>query len=471
MISMPLIWIGIPLLVGILLIPLVRYRKLSVGIVSTVSLLLAVLALIFPSNLAVIVLGRRFEFNPLLLLLGRLIRVDYASLTAIALLYLVNFAWNFVSLRFKVSQYFGALSLVTTAFWVTTLAVEPFLYAAVIVSIIVLISVPLFSPRGESDQPGLFCYLILQALAMPLILLSGWMLAGIGSAPSASPLIIRATLMVLLGFVLWLGVFPLHSWLPMLSNESHPWVVSMLLSGRQIALLVYLLYFLDRYAWLRNLPNIFTDFRLIGLVMIAVGGISAASQKNFRRLFGYFFLIETGYSLLSIGLAPSGGLTYFALLFIPKFLCYWLWSFSLGVLTEAGNFADSSLEQLKDLLNRAPFLAAGMFFSLLALTGAPFFALFPVKRMLWGLVGGSEPKWLIFLLIGTAAMILLILNLLRLVITPTNQTDKIHEGLFAKVMICAVILLIIMVGIFPHVFLTPWTHLLDPFTNLLTAIQ
>ena len=89
------------------------------------------------------------------------------------------------------------------------------------------------------------------------------MLAGIVSAPSASPLIIRATVMVLLGFILWLGVFPLNSWLSMLSDESHHWVVGMLLSMRQIALIIYFLHFLDRLAWLRNLPNIFKNMQLM----------------------------------------------------------------------------------------------------------------------------------------------------------------------------------------------------------------
>ncbi|MGB4595453.1 MAG: proton-conducting transporter membrane subunit [Anaerolineaceae bacterium] len=471
MINMPLIWIGIPILVGVLLIPFARHRKISIGIVSVISLLLAIIALIFPSNLAVEAFGKRYEFNPLLSVLGRLFRVEYTSLTAIALLYLVNFAWNFVSLRFSVSQYFAPLSLITTALWVATLAVEPFLYAAVIVTIIVLVSIPLFSPRGETDQPGLFRYLILQALAMPLILLSGWMLAGIGSAPSASPLIVRATVMVLLGFSLWLGVFPLHSWLPMLSNESHPWVVSMLLSGRQLALLVYLLYFLDRYAWLRNLPNLFRDIQVFGLVMIAVGGINAASQKNYKRLFGYFFLIETGYSLLSIGLAPDGGLVYFGLLFVPRFLCYWLWAFSVAELTDKGGMTDSSMNQLKGLFHRAPFLASGMFFSLLALTGSPLFALFPVKRMIWMLAGAVDLKWLFLLLIGTFAMVVLIFNFLRTAISPSSATDLIQESLFAKIVICVAILLILAVGLFPHVFLTPWIHLIDPFNNLVNAFK
>ena len=71
MISMPLIWIGLPLLIGTALIPFTRYRKISIGIVSVVSLLLAIVALIFPSNLAIEAFGRRYEFNPLLSLLGR----------------------------------------------------------------------------------------------------------------------------------------------------------------------------------------------------------------------------------------------------------------------------------------------------------------------------------------------------------------------------------------------------------------
>jgi len=471
MISMPLIWIGLPLLIGTALIPFTRYRKISIGIVSVVSLLLAIVALIFPSNLAIEAFGRRYEFNPLLSLLGRLIQVDYSDLTTIALLYVLTFAWNFISLRFKVSQYFAPLSLVTAALWVTMLSVEPFLYAAVIVTIIVLVSVPLISPRGETDQPGLFRYLILQTLAKPLILLSGWMLAGIGSAPSASPLIIRAAVMVLLGFALWLAVFPLHSWLPMISFESHPWVTSMLLGGRQLALLVYLLHFFDQFAWLRNLPNIFPSLQIIGLIMITIGGLSVASTKDFKRLFGYFFLIETGYSLLSIGLVTSGGLDYFALLFVPRFLCYWLWSFSLAELADQAGFTEFSLEKLKGLFFNAPFLTVGLFVSVLAMAGAPVFVLFPVKRMVWMLAGSVDSRWLILLAIGTIAMIAFLMNFLRIVLSPINQKINYNESLFAKIVVSGVVLIIVMVGIFPHVFLPPWIHLIDPFTNLLSTLQ
>jgi NADH:ubiquinone oxidoreductase subunit 2 (subunit N) len=65
-------------------------------------------------------------------------------------------------------------------------------------------------------------------------------------------------MLVLFGFALWIGAFPFHSWIPMISEKSHPWVVSLLLALTQNALSVFLLHFLDQYAWLRNLPVTFS---------------------------------------------------------------------------------------------------------------------------------------------------------------------------------------------------------------------
>lgn len=470
MINLPLIWIAFPLIIGILLIPFAKNRRLSTSLVSILSLLLAILAIMLPREMAVVMIGRRYEFNPVLLLLGRMLTINHDATVMVALLYLVNFSWNFISTHFKVSQYFGPLSLVTTALWVTVLAIEPFLYAAVIVAIITLLSIPLLSPRGEANRPGLFRYLILQLIAAPLILLSGWMLAGIVSAPSASPLIFRATVLVLLGFILWLGVFPLNSWLSMLSDESHHWVVGMLLSMRQIVLVVYFLHFLDRFAWLRNLPNIFRDMQLIGLVIIAFGGIAAASQNNIRRLFGFFFLIETGYTLLSIGLTPHGGLNQVAMSFIPRLISYWLWAFGVASLSDQNALKTGQLDELSGLFYRAPFLASGLFLSLLSLLGVPLFALFPVRRLVWADVAGIQPGWLIFLVIGIGSLIVPALNLLRIFIQPESEPHPvIPETPSQKFFIVLGLLLLMVVGVFPHLFLPYWTGILASFTNLANA--
>ncbi len=82
---------------------------------------------------------------------------------------------------------------------------SPFLYAAVVVELIALLSVPLLSPRGSPTGSGIIHYLSAQTIALPLILLSGWMVSGIETSPSAEALVLRGALLLMLGFVLWLG--------------------------------------------------------------------------------------------------------------------------------------------------------------------------------------------------------------------------------------------------------------------------
>ena len=54
----------------------------------------------------------------------------------------------------------------------------------------------------------------------------------------------------------WLGIFPLHSWLPMLTEESPHGQSSFLLTIMQLSLSFFLLKVLNQYGWLRNLPEL-----------------------------------------------------------------------------------------------------------------------------------------------------------------------------------------------------------------------
>ena len=131
----------------------------------------------------------------------------------------------------------------------------------------------------------------------------------------------------------------------MISETSQPWVVSFLLALLQSALSVFLLYFLDQYAWLRNLPILFVSLRWIGIIMIAFAGLLCAIQTNLGKTYGYLVLFETGYSLLALGLMNAGGLNYLAILFVPRLFSYAVLSLALSVLCQesgADVFAFSS---------------------------------------------------------------------------------------------------------------------------------
>jgi len=466
----PVLFILFPLAVGVALMPLARKPKASVAIVCVASMLLAALALFMPDDLVIQFAGRRFVFSETLSVLGRQLTVGPEDLTLVAWLFVLNTLWNLPSRSFKISMWFNALSLILTSLWIAVLAVEPFLYAALIIEIIALLSVPLLSPRGARAGPGLLRYLIFETLGMSMILLSGLMLSGIETAPSASPLILRASMLIVFGLAIAMAIFPLHMWIPMLGKESHPWVYTFLLGMSQTILVVFLLVFLDRYAWLRGLPGMFQSLSLTGVIMIAVGGVFAAFQKDLRRVFGYVFLAETGYAVLAVGLSQKGGLNDLALLMMPRALGYWLWGYALSNLQEKGQGNLVEWPALAGEYLRNPWISAALVFSLLSLSGTPLLASFPGKRLLWFLTPTQGLSLLVGFAMGVGGMVVFILRLIRVLIqVPDEETyaDKGPESVGTRVLLIAMMALMALLGTFPFLVLPYFSQIFSQFTQLL----
>ena len=473
LLTTPSIWILLPILLSLLLSLVHRFHKLSVWIACLGSLLLAVAAFIFPQSLEFNLFGRKFLFDDTFLIFNRGLILTGSQLKTIAMLYLFSFLWNIAGLRFSVSRWFPTISLAITALWITTLAVKPFLYAAVIVELVVLISTLLLTPRGKQAGSGVMRYLVSQTVAMPLILLSGWMVTGIETAPSASPLILRGTVLILLGFSLWLAVFPLHTWLPMLADESHPWVFSFVFLMQQSSLWLLLLEFLDQFAWLRNLNGIFSVMQWAGVLTLLAGGVLLSLQTRINRVMAYLILIETGYSVLAIGLINQGGGNALALSFIPRVLAYWQWSYTLSSVQQIAPEIDGSFSSLSGLFSRLPFHSMSLIISLLGLLGLPALGLFPAKRMLWNSIANLTFQYTPLIALAVAGMALFILRMMHTLLTPDPETPPPallianEESLLQILILCFFTLLSLLMGIFPHIFLNPFLGLLEPFIHLL----
>jgi len=467
--STPLIWVVFPLAFALILIVTRKNPKLSGILASVFSLLLALAALLFPRDLSFLLPEQRLEIASTLELFGRSLQISGDQLTMVGLLYGIAFLWNLGSLLYRPSLWFNILSLGITSLWIATLSVNPFLYAAVLIELIALLSVPLLSPRGVRTEHGVLRYLVFQTLALPLILLTGWMLAGIGSAPSANPLIVRSAMLVLFGFALWIGAFPFHSWIPMISAKSHPWVVSFLLALMQSALSIFFLYFLDQYAWLRNLPITFPSLRWIGVMMIAVAGLFSAVQINLGKNFGYLVLYETGYSLLAIGLAKTGGLNYLAMLFIPRVLSYAIISLALSALWQQESADALAYKGLEGLFKTRPVVTAGILIGFFSLLGLPLLPIFPHKQMLWLLTAQTDPRLLVWILVGSLGLLVSTARLMRLFAREHSEDSSAlpaREKSGLIVLMLVLLLLMIALSISTQMLLPRFLGILYPFPQL-----
>lgn len=469
----PTIWIFFPLLLSLLLMAVHRSHKLSIWIACLGSLLLALAAFIFPETLNFDLLGRNYLFDDTFMILNRALILTGSQLKIVAILYLFSFLWNIAGLRFSVSRWFPTVSLTITALWVSTLAVEPFLYAALIVELIVLISILLLTPRGEQTDRGVMRYLVSQTIAMPFILLSGWMVAGIESAPSASTLILRGTVMILIGFSLWLAIFPLHTWLPMLAEKAHPWVFSFVFLMQQSILAIFLLKVLDQFAWLRNLSGIFPAIQWAGVLTLLAGGLLASLQTKVNRILAYLVLIETGYTVLAIGLIGQGGGEALALGILPRAIAYWQWAYTLSSIQQIAPEIDGSFPSLQGLFTRLPFHSMSLIISLLALLGLPAFGLFPAKRILWNSGAGLTYLYTPLLGLGVAGMAPFILRLMHTLLTTEPDSPSLANSLIAReslwqiIVLCLITLLSMLMGLLPHLLLNPFLEILEPFIHLL----
>jgi NADH-quinone oxidoreductase subunit N len=261
--------------------------------------------------------------------LGREFIITTAEQPLIALLFSVAALWFLGAFSIQITSFFIPLSLGMVALLIAALAVEPFLYAALLIEIAVLLSIPMLAPLGEQSRQGVLRFLIFQTAGMPFILFTGWMLAGIETGPADTALVTRAAVMLGLGFAFLLGVFPFYTWIPLLAEQAHAYVTGFIFVILPTVVLFLGLTFIHQYTWLAGSPLVFEILRVAGTLMVATGGILAAFQRNYYRVLGYTVMVMIGFAMLAIGLKESDGISIFGALLLPYIIALWLWTYSL----------------------------------------------------------------------------------------------------------------------------------------------
>ena len=462
--SSPVIWIVIPAVVGLFLWFLRSKQQLSLILAAGICIILSVLSIVLPIGAAVNLGGLTFTIPSTLPVLGRRFVLTASDQMILTLLYGLGAVWFALAPLAWPHRLFPSFGLGMLASLTAALAVEPILYAALLVETAVLFSIPILSPPGRLVGQGLQRYLIFQTLAVPAILFAGWLLGVAEANPADTAMFQRAGMFLGLGFAFWLGVFPFYNWVPMMMTETHPFPAGYVLSLLPTAVLLLGLDFINSTGFLRESAVLFDIVRIIGILMVVTGGLWAAFQVNLARVFGYAVIFETGFALLAISVNTLSGWMLFAAAFLPRLLALLIFAFALAVLENQG--IPLTLLGIRGLARRFPLTALGLLAAILSISGFPLLAGLPVRLEIFEQLAITSRTALIGAGIGTAGFLFCGMHMLSELIHSDEKDWHMVENWPLRVILIGGCLFLLAFGLFPETFYHSILFILQAFPQL-----
>ena len=440
-----------------------RFYRSTVLVGILLASLLALLAWVVPIGKNINLGPWSFKLDEILSVLGRRFLLVDGERPMLSMVYLMAAFWFGAGYVARAGRMFVPLGLAMVALLIAALAVEPYLYAALLIELAVLVSVPILLIPGKPIGRGILRFIILQTIGMPFILFTDWMLTGVETSPGDMALVMRAAGMLGVGFLFLLAIVPFHTWVPMLAKDSHPFAVSYVFIMLSWMVFLFGLGFLDRYPWLRNNDQVYELLRLAGLLMVITGGIGAAFQRNLGRVLGFAVIAEIGFSLLAAGLRAGLGLVF--VMVLPRTLAFGVWSLALASLWNRNQ--DLNYANIQGIARKMPVIAGAIAVAQFSLAGFPLLAGFPVRLMLWDQLAVQAGWEASVSLLGSIGLFASGLRTLAVLVTgPGDQPWKITETWQYLVFLFIGITALLLVGLFPQWFLPSLLNGLNAFPLL-----
>jgi NADH-quinone oxidoreductase subunit N len=449
----PVIWLALPALAALGLWA-IRSEKWTAIIGGVFTLLLCLLAIALPIDQAVLIGNLSIRISPIYEVFGRKFILSSSNQLVITMIYGIVSFWFFGSGISKIAHRLVPLGLLITTLLLGSLAVDPFLYAALLIEMAVLIAIPLLIPPDQKPGRGVIRFLIFQTLAMPFILLSGFLLSGVEASPADINLVIQAAFLLGVGFAFLLAVFPFYAWIPMISEESPIYAAGFVLMMFPTMGMFFGLSFLDRYTFLRESHQLYDILRIIGMITLVTAGIWAMFQRHVGRIMGYAAIIGTSLSILAISLpstATAIGLVF--LLIVPRALGLGVLSLALEILQR--QVSSLTFVDLKGKARKLPFVCAAIIGAIFSLSGIVPFAGFPIQFSLWDNLGAVSISYGIWFGLGILGLAISAVRTLAVLVMspekmPWQSIESWPERIFLGIGVSALVLL----GLFPQ-----WTRI------------
>jgi formate hydrogenlyase subunit 3/multisubunit Na+/H+ antiporter MnhD subunit len=449
--SAPIIWIILPGIIAVAFL-LIRHQRILTIAGGSLTLLLALVALIIPIDRALQIGNFSLKIAPSIQVLGRQLILVPADGPLLAIFYGLVAMWFFGAEITDTANRLVPLGLLIAALLVASIAVEPFLYAAILIEMAVLLAIPLLLPPNQVPGPGVMRFLIYQTLGMPFILFAGWLLAGVESSPGDLALAVQSATILGLGFAFLLALFPLYTWLPMLAEEVSPYVLGYLLWVLPTITIIFGMGFLDRYSWLRTSEQLAQILSFGGLLMVVTGGLWSAFQRHLIRQMAYAVIVQTGLSLLALSLPSEKAIEAVFFLIVPRSLALLVWAMSLSKLKE--QIHDPLRYSVVQGLARVyPIKTAGLVLAHLSIAGLPLLAGFPIQLAIWEGLAAQSLNVALGFMIGNLGLLTGGLRTLAvLVMAPQDTSWELNEEWGSGILIGMGVIGLFILGIFPQIF-------------------
>jgi NADH-quinone oxidoreductase subunit N len=260
-----------------------------------------------------------------------------------------------------------------------------------------LLSVPLYAlcafrrNRARSVEAGLK-YFLLGAFAAAFFLYGAALIYTASGTLSlielrevglSSPLALTGVALLTAGVFFKISVFPFHLWVPDVYEGAPTPVTALMATGTKAAAFAFLL-----NAMFLLPASAAMTVAVIAIVTMALGNLGALVQTDVKRMLAYSGIAHAGTVLLVVagslaGDPQPGGALDAALYYMAAYVFTAAGAFGLLALLERDGEHFTSLDSLRGLARRRPYVAAALTLFMLSLGGIP-------------LTGGFLGKYLVF---------------------------------------------------------------------------
>jgi formate hydrogenlyase subunit 3/multisubunit Na+/H+ antiporter MnhD subunit len=446
--SAPILWIIVPLALSAAMLFLLNYARVLKVLGIIVSMVLAITAFIQPIGNVLQFGSFALDISPDFFIFGRSLVLENSDRFALSLVYSSLFLFLVIMDVRTTPSKFVPLSIAISAMLIAALAVQPFLYSAVLVEMAVLLIVLMVREKQNQPVTGIIRFLIYLTLAMPSVLFAGWILGGSQTGAFAETRMLSAVAFLLFGFAVWLAVFPFHSWMPQFSQTVKPFLFSFIFSIVPVITLLIIIKYLSGLLWLKSSTFLAPALQTIGTIMIITTGIFTSVEKDLKRFMAYTVLLETGFALVMLSLATADGIQLLYQAFIPRIIALVLLGYSLMVIDNAG--LSLMTDDLRGVLKRLPFASVGVFSSLLSIVGFPLSAGFPLRFETINLLGQTTRTTIIWIFAGLIGFLIGAIRIFVRFAAPGAEKWQINEKISQILIIGFGLVLLFILGLFPR---------------------